>query len=82
MSSLPITARLDKETMKKLEKLAEATRRSKSFLVAEAVNKYLREQEWQVEAIKTGLEQAGKGQFAPDAEVHRFFKDRGIAIED
>ena len=37
MPSLPITTRLDKETIEKLEKLADATKRSKSFLVAEAV---------------------------------------------
>ena len=34
MPSLPITTRLDKETIEKLEKLADATKRSKSFLAA------------------------------------------------
>ena len=52
MPSLPITTRLDKEAIEKLEKLADATKRSKSFLVAEAVDRYLHEQEWQVAAIK------------------------------
>jgi predicted transcriptional regulator len=82
MPSLPITTRLDKETIEKLEKLAAATKRSKSFLVAEAVDKYLREQEWQVESIKKGLLQAEKGHFAADAEIREFFKKRGIAVED
>jgi len=82
MSSLPITTRLDKETFEKLEKLSHATKRSKSFLVAEAVDKYLREQEWQVEAIKKGLEQAERGKFAEDDEVRKFFEKRGIAVED
>jgi len=48
MPSLPITTRLDKNTVEKLEKFSEATKRSKSFLVAEAVDTYLREQEGQV----------------------------------
>ena len=82
MPSLPITTRLDKETIEKLEKLADATKRSKSFLVAEAVDRYLHEQEWQVAAIKDGLQQAEKGQFATDNEVREFFKKRGVAIED
>jgi predicted transcriptional regulator len=82
MPSLPITTRLDKETLEKLEKLADATKRSKSFLVAEAVDRYLHEQEWQVSAIKDGLQQAKNGQFAADNEVREFFKKRGIAIED
>jgi predicted transcriptional regulator len=72
---------LDKETIDRLEKLAEATQRSKSFLVAEAVDRYLREQEWQVEAIKKGLEQAEKGHFTADNKVREFFKKRGIVVE-
>ena len=82
MPSLPITTRLDKETIEKLQKLADATKRSKSFLVAEAVDRYLHEQDWQVSAIKEGLQQAQKGQFAADNEVREFFKKRGVAIED
>ena len=82
MPSSPITTRLDKETIAKLEKLADATKRSKSFLVAEAVDRYLHEQDWQVSAIKDGLQQAEKGQFAADNEVREFFTKRGIAVED
>jgi RHH-type rel operon transcriptional repressor/antitoxin RelB len=82
MPSLPITTRLDKETIEKLEKLADATKRSKSFLVAEAVDRYLHEQDWQVSAIKDSLQQAENGQFTADNEVREFFKKRGVAIED
>ncbi len=82
MPSSPITTRLTKETIEKLEKLSKATQRSKSFLVAEAVDKYLSDQEWQVEAIKKGLEQAEKGEFAADNDVRNFFRKRGIAVED
>jgi RHH-type rel operon transcriptional repressor/antitoxin RelB len=82
MPSLPITTRLDKKTIEKLEKLAHATKRSKSFLVAEAVDRYLHEQDWQVSAIKDSLQQAENGQFTADNEVREFFKKRGVAIED
>jgi predicted transcriptional regulator len=82
MPSSPITTRLNKETIEKLEKLANATKRSKSFLVAEAVDRYLHEQLWQVSAIKDGLQQAENGQFSADNEVREFFKKRGVAIED
>jgi len=80
MATSPITTRLDKTSMEKLEKLSTATKRSKSFLVAEAVAKYLSEQEWQIDAIMDGLEQADRGIFAADSEVRNFFKQRG-AIE-
>ena len=46
-----VTARLDTDTQAQLEKLAAATSRSRSWLVAEAVRQYVAEQSWQVEAI-------------------------------
>jgi len=73
MPSLPITTRLDKNTVEKLEKLSEATKRSKSFLVPVAVDRHSREQECQVEATIKGLKQAEKGQFAAIKEVREFF---------
>ena len=82
MPSVPITTRLDKVTIEKLEKLSQVTKRSKSFLVAEAVDKYLQEQNWQVEAIKKGQDQAEKGLFAADSEVREFFKMQGVVVED
>jgi predicted transcriptional regulator len=82
MPSVPITTRLDKVTIEKLEKLSQVTKRSKSFLVAEAVDKYLQEQDWQVEAIKKGLDQAENGHFAADSEVREFFKMQGVVVED
>ena len=78
MATSPITTRLDKASMEKLEKLSTATKRSKSFIVAEAVALYLSEQEWQIEAIMDGLDQAERGVFAADSEVRKLFKKRGV----
>lgn len=72
-SSASITARIDEETRDRLERLAEATQRSKSWLVAEAVRAYVDEQAWQVEAIRQGLAEAEAGSFANDAEVEAVF---------
>lgn len=72
-SSASITARIDEETRERLERLAEATQRSKSWLVAEAVRAYVDEQAWQVEAIRQGLAEAEAGSFASDAEVEAVF---------
>ena len=78
MATSPITTRLDKASMEKLEKLSTATKRSKSFIVAEAVALYLSEQEWQIEAIMDGLDQAERGVFAAYSEVRKLFKKRGV----
>ncbi|MBI3801032.1 MAG: ribbon-helix-helix protein, CopG family [Deltaproteobacteria bacterium] len=47
-----MTIRVDNKTKQRLEKLAEATARTKSFLVAEAIRSYLDLNEWQIKEIR------------------------------
>jgi len=78
MATATISTRLDSAILKKLEKLSTATKRSKSYLTAEAIEKYVDEQIWQVEAIKEGIKQADKGNFATEAEIKTLHKKWGI----
>ena len=73
-----VTARLDADTQAQLEKLADATSRSRSWLVAEAIRQYVAEQSWQVEAIQEGVRQADEGKFASDQEVAGAFARWGV----
>lgn len=78
MESTTISTRIGKETLKKLEKLAIATKRSKSYLTAEAIQMYVDEQSWQIKAITEGIKEADKGNFATDTEVKRALKKWGV----
>ncbi len=78
MKAQTVSARLDPDTAKKLELLVKATTRSKSYLVAEAINAYVDEQAWQIGAIKDGIKEADKGKFATDKEVKKTFKKWGL----
>lgn len=71
--STTMTIRLEDETRDRLDKLAEATQRSRSFLAAEAIRGYVDLNEWQVSEIRDGLKEAERGEFASDADVKRFF---------
>ena len=62
MSTVALTVRVDSEMANRIEKLAKATKRSKSFLAAEAIEEYLAVQEWQVHAIRAGMEEADRGE--------------------
>ncbi|MDR0239750.1 MAG: ribbon-helix-helix protein, CopG family [Deltaproteobacteria bacterium] len=73
-----ITARLDTDTQTRLERLAAATSRSRSWLVAEAVKQYVAEQSWQMEAIEEGIREADAGNFASDDEVKEAFGRWGV----
>jgi RHH-type rel operon transcriptional repressor/antitoxin RelB len=69
-----LTLRLDPKLRKQLDRLAEATKRSRSFLAAEALREYVALNEWQIEEIKKGLREAELGDFASDKEVQQSLK--------
>ena len=71
--STTMTIRLEDDTKDRLDKLAEATQRSRSFLAAEAIREYVELNEWQVSEIRAAIGEAGRGEFASDAEVKDFF---------
>jgi len=80
MGNANVTARLDPETKEKLDQLAKSTARSKSFLISEAVRAYVKEQAWQIDAIKDGVEQADAGNFASNDEIRSTFGKWGVDV--
>jgi len=78
MKSATVSAKLEPSIAEKLDLLAKATARSRSFLVAEAIETYVKDQAWQIKAIQEGIEEADNGKFANDKEVTKTFKNRGV----
>jgi len=74
MESAVLTLRVDTKTKAKLDKLAEATRRSKSFLAAEAIERYLEVEAWQIKEIKQAIKEADAGDFVSDTEFAKIVK--------
>lgn len=64
-----VTIRLEESTKNKLEKLAESTHRSRSFLAAEAIKAYVDSNEWQINEIHAAIKEADAGDFATQAQV-------------
>jgi RHH-type rel operon transcriptional repressor/antitoxin RelB len=56
-----VTARISAALKAKLEALARSTKRSKSFLAAEAIAAYVELNEWQIGEIAAGLEELDSG---------------------
>jgi predicted transcriptional regulator len=67
--STTMTVRLDDEVKERLERLAESTQRSKSFLAAEAIRAFVENNEWQVAEIRAAVKEADAGDFASDEDV-------------
>ena len=64
-----MTVRLEDEVKDRLDQLAEAKQRSKSFLAAEAIHAFAETNEWQVGEIRTALSEADAGDFASDKDL-------------
>lgn len=64
-----MTIRLDPELKSRLNKLAEATHRSKSYLAAEAVREFIELNEWQLSEIQSAIKEADAGDFATPQEL-------------
>ncbi len=56
-----VSFKLETNTKRRLEALAAATRRTKTFVLEEAINHYLDLNEWQIKSIEEGLEDARAG---------------------
>lgn len=69
MTSSIMTVRVDDHLKKRLEKLAVATHRSKSFLAGEALAEYLNLHEWQISEIKSGLIEADSGKLVEHKSI-------------
>ena len=67
--STTMTLRLEDDIKNRLETLAGATQRSKSFLAAEAVRDYVELNEWQIQETRQALAEADAGDFASAEDV-------------
>lgn len=69
METAVLTLRVPLEVKQQLDKLADATHRSKSWLAGEAIQRYLDLESWQIGEIKQALSEADAGDFADDEEM-------------
>ena len=61
MMTETLSIRIDPETNQRLASLAERTKRSKSFLAAEAIAAYLENEDWQLAEIQLGIDELDAG---------------------
>lgn len=75
-----VTARIDAALKAKLEALSRGTKRSKSYLAAEAIAVFVELNEWQIGEIEAGIAELDNGQVLSeeqaDAEYDRLLQPR------
>lgn len=75
MSTETLSIRLDEEVKRRLESIATITRRSRSFLAAEAITRYVDQEIQQLADIEAGLTELDSGQGIPGEKARRQFRE-------
>ena len=76
-----LSIRIDADTVKKLDALARRSKRSKSFLAAEAITAYVDAEAWQLGEIQAGLTDLDGGKTVSHDKVVKWMKSWGKRSE-
>ena len=76
--SATMTIRLEPALKQRLDRLAESTQRSKSFLAAQAIREFVDLNEWQIQEIRSAIAEADRGDFASDDLVKDVLSKWGV----
>ena len=66
-----MTVRIEPETRKALDALADVLDRDRSYVITEALHAYLEMHRWQLQHIRQGLREADAGEFVRESDVKR-----------
>jgi predicted transcriptional regulator len=76
-----LSIRIDSETKRRLDALSKRSRRSKSFLAAEAIVAYVEAEEWQLGEIQAGIKDLDSANEVSHEKVSRWLKNWGKRSE-
>jgi RHH-type rel operon transcriptional repressor/antitoxin RelB len=69
-----LTARIDAALKARLEALSRTTKRSKSYLAAEAIAAYVELNEWQIAEIEAGIAEFDRGEIVSQEEAEEQYR--------
>lgn len=76
-----LSIRIDAETKHRLDALSKRSKRSKSFLAAEAIAAYVESEDWQLGEIQSGIAELDSGQHVSHEKVSKRLKSWGKPSE-
>ena len=72
------TVRLDEDMIGRVDHLASELSRSRSWVIKQAIERFLEYEEWFVHEVKDGLKEVERGEIATDDEVADRFQKWGL----
>ena len=76
-----LSIRIDSSTKQRLDALSKQSKRSKSFLAAEAIAAYVELEEWQLGEIQAGIAELDAGHEVSNEKVMKWLKSWGTPGE-
>ncbi len=73
MEKANVTVRLDIDKIAQLDQLAASADRDRSYLIKEAIDRYLELKQREAEEVRQAIAEADAGQFVPEAEIEQLF---------
>ena len=67
--TVTLSFRVPAEKAERLDKLAKATERPRSWLLERAIDRYIDNEEWQVAHIKQGMAELDRGEGVPQEQI-------------
>jgi predicted transcriptional regulator len=61
--------RVEERKLKRLDRLARSMDRPRSWVVGQAIDRYLEHQDWFAREVERGIEQADRGELVPHDQV-------------
>jgi RHH-type transcriptional regulator, rel operon repressor / antitoxin RelB len=72
-----LSIRIDSDTKKRLDALSKRSKRSKSFLAAEAIAAYVESEEWQLGELQAAIVELDSGHEVRHDKVSKWLKSWG-----
>jgi predicted transcriptional regulator len=72
-----LSIRIDAQTKKRLDALSKRSKRSKSFLAAEAIAAYVESEEWQLGELQAGIAELESGEEVSHERVAKWLASWG-----
>ncbi|MFZ1986488.1 MAG: ribbon-helix-helix protein, CopG family [Desulfatitalea sp.] len=72
------SVRIDETTIERIDGLASTLNRSRSWVVKQAIARFLEYEEWFVQEVQEGLKEVERGEVATPTQVKARFKKWGV----
>ncbi len=74
------TVRMDEDILGRIDGLAKELKRSRSWVIKEAIERFLDYEEWYIQEVRKGIDEVSRGEIATPEEVNDRFRKYGVNV--